>query len=170
MARDRERFGILNHPAAGGAREAQHLFHQELEPAALLLDEHAVSLHLGRIGGEFAAQIIGRGVDDGERRAQLVRDAGNKIHLKVGKSLGAARVGDERAHARHHQQQHAGSHRQVAPAQLRDYGFERPGAMTREHLPASRISWTAPSRSAAAPAGSGPAAEYLIVRRFKQAY
>jgi hypothetical protein len=142
-----------------------------LSRPALLLDEDAVSLHLGRIGGQFAAQIIGRGVDDGERGAQLVRDAGNKIHLKVRKFLGAARVCDERAHARHHQQQHAASHRQVAPAQLCHYSFERSGAMAHKHLPASRIApRPAPSRSAAASAGPGPAPEYLIVWRFKQAH
>ena len=71
-ARDRERFGVLNDPAAGGAGEAQHLLHQEFQPAALLLYEDAVALHLGRVCGKFAAQIIRRGMDDGKRCAQFV--------------------------------------------------------------------------------------------------
>ncbi len=98
----------MNGAAGGGAGEAEYLFHEELETSALLLDEHAIALYLRRVGGEFAAQIVGGGVDHGERGAELVGDAGDEIHLEVGQLLGAAGVGDEGGDARHHQQEYAG--------------------------------------------------------------
>ena len=70
----------------------------------------------------------------------------------------------------HHQEEHAGRDRQVAPTGLRHYRFERAGAMAHKHLPASRIgSGTTASRSTAASARSGRTAEDLVVGGVEQA-
>ena len=132
----------------------------------------AIALHLCRIGGELAAQVVGGGVDHGERGAQFVGDAGDEIHLQVGQSLGAAGVGDEGGDARHHQQEYAGGDREVAPARLRHDGFERAGAMAREHLPAPRFAngSAAAAPTSAAAGSAGITAEDLVVGCVEQAH
>ena len=100
--------------AALEAGELHDLLDHLRQPAALAGDHVAVALHLLRVGDDAVGEVLGGRADHGERRAQLVRHAGDELHLLRGEAPGAAGRDQHQPHARAEQQQHAEADEQVA--------------------------------------------------------
>ena len=106
-------------PAAFDAGVEQHALDGVGEPARFGLDARPVLLHARGIGDEAVGEVLRRGADHRDRRAQLVRDGGDELHLLARESLGALGGDGQHRDAREHQQQHA-------EAEDRGCGSERP--------------------------------------------
>ena len=72
-------------------REQQHLFDQRRQPSGLAADDRPVLRDLLAFVNDPERDVVGGGRDDGDRRAQIVRDGGHEIHLQPAR---AAAPGD----------------------------------------------------------------------------
>lgn len=104
---DLRRAQIVMLMARLNAREAEHLFDLIDEPPRFALNDFAVLLHAARISDHALSQIVAGGLNDGERRAQFVRDASHEFHLLCGQTTGALRCKQEHCHAAREDQEHA---------------------------------------------------------------
>ena len=117
------------------------------EPPALPLNEVAVLLHARGVGDQAVREVLPRGPNRGERRAELVRQVGDELDLLAGEARGAVRGRDEHADRGRQEQQDAAADRQVAGPRGVDDVVERSRAVGRHEDP-DRVRH---------PAGTGPA-------------
>ena len=64
--------------------------------------------------------VFRRGADDRQRRAQLVGNRSDEIHLQLGQPLRAHARDDQDRDADHQQEEHAEAYGQIAAARIRD--------------------------------------------------
>ena len=98
-----------------------------------------VLLHARGIRDEAVGEVLRRGANHRHRRAQLVRDRGDELHLLARESLGALGGDGEHRDAGEHQQQHTEAEREVAESSRRDRGLERAGAVPRHERPSRDV-------------------------------
>ena len=68
----------------------EHLLDHVGQPPAFVVDQLAVAARLGGVGHHAGREVLRRGPDDGERRAQFVRHGGHEVHLARGQLLAIA--------------------------------------------------------------------------------
>ena len=73
----------------------QHLLDHVREPPAFLFDEIAVPPRLRRFVDDARREILRGRSNHGERRAKLVRDRGDEVHLLRGQPFRSPRVEDD---------------------------------------------------------------------------
>src|SRR5207302_10718518 len=100
----------------------------------------AVPFDLRILGDDAIGEVLSRGTDDGERRAQLVRDGGDELHLLPRETLLPLRYRENQDDTGGKQSEHAEADRQIATARLRNDRVERSASMTDSHLPRAFIS------------------------------
>ncbi len=84
--------GVFGQGDAAGLElaEAEDLVDHGGEAGAFVADQGAVFADLGGVGDVAAGEVVAGRDDDGERRAELVGDAGGELELHGGQALGAA--------------------------------------------------------------------------------
>ena len=65
----------------------EHALDHFAEPAGLALDHLAVAFHAVDAADDALRQVLGGGLDHGDRRAKFVRDAGDEFHLLFGEAF-----------------------------------------------------------------------------------
>ena len=154
----RERDGLEHVGAAAGldAGEVEHLGDQAREPAALLVDQRSVALHLRGIGDDAVREVLAGGADGGERGVQLVGDARDELDLLACQIAGALRADGEHDRGGPEQGEDAEADRQVAPADGGHRLLERAPAVAHDQQPRRVVSLARRGR-APAPARRGTA-------------
>ena len=139
----------------GGAGEVEDLRHQRAEAVRLPFDQTAVAADLLRLAHHAVGQVVGCRRDRRERRAQLVGDAGDQLHLAARQALSAARREQEQRRGSTQQRDHREADAEVAAAQARHRGVERSFTSGQDQRPRAGVGGpAAPTRAAAAGAGS----------------
>ena len=133
--RHRHRCAMADAPAGFDTGVEQHALDGIAKPARFGLDAGPVLLDARRIGDEAVGEVLRRRPDDRDRRAQLVRDGRDELHLLPHETRGAIRGAREHCDAREHEQQDAEAEDQVAHPRGFDGRLERPGAVPRDQRP-----------------------------------
>ncbi len=102
------------------------------------------------------------------RRAQLVRDTSDEIHLEIGQALGAARRHENGDESGGHQQQDGERDGEVAETGLGNDGVERTRAVTHAQLEPADFGARIARARRLAHAGRAHAAEQPVVLDFQQ--
>ena len=126
-------------PVAGDAGEREHVLDHLAQAPALVADDASVHAHLLEALHDAVRQVLGRRLDDRDRRAQLVRHRGHELHLPLAEALRAHGREDHEQHGRDQQQQDPEGDRQVAPARGRHHLVERPRAVGDHQAPAPGV-------------------------------
>ena len=122
------------------ARVLQHALDHLAEPPRLALHDLAVLLHAVGVADHALRQVLRGRADHGDRRAQLVRDAGHELHLLAASRCARRDAWRQQRHADRQQQQHAEADAQVAPAHAGDGRLERAARVLHGHQPATEVS------------------------------
>ena len=133
----------------------QHALDHLAEAAGFCSEKLPVSLHAIAAADDAVRQVLGGRSDHGDRRAQLVRDAGDELHLLRASRCARREVAASSAMLTRQEQKHAEADRQVLAARTRDRRLERSALMLDEQTPTPEIV----NRSFARPIGERVAAE-----------
>ena len=115
--------------AAIQGSELQHPFDGVGHAPRFVANDPAVPPHPGRIGDQPVREISSGKIDGRDRRAHLVRDAGDELELLSPEALRLPRVRDNHPDRHRHEQQNPEAEGKVARPELRHGGRERARAM-----------------------------------------
>jgi hypothetical protein len=116
----------------------QRLFHHFVQPAALLMDEFAILPDAISAFDQAISLIARQQRDGGDGRPQLMRYAGDELHLLIGHPLDAARGHYQKDDRRQKQRFHSKAQQQIAATILLERGCERQPLARRSQFPDSR--------------------------------
>ena len=131
--------------------QLQHALDGFGQPPRFGLNGRAVLLDARRLVDDAVGEVAGRGADDRDRRAQLVRDGRDELELLPRQPIGAARRHDDQADRRAEQRQNARAQTKLRVRAAADGGLERTGAMLGDEPPVTfrrrkvRVPSTVPS-------------------------
>ena len=91
----------------------------------MLNDQAGILLDLARLARHPAQQIVSRATNHCQRRAQFVRDVGDKGHLRLGQFARPARVHQQGKTGGEDQPVQQQRHSEIAPAGGGHHGFHR---------------------------------------------
>ena len=98
------------------------------------------------VGDDSRRQVVAGGTDDGEGRAQVVRNAGHELDLPVGQAARALGGDDDQDGAGEEQGENASAHREIALAHRGDHRVDGAGAVPGEEAPVAGVATPAEGR------------------------
>ena len=124
-----DRLSLVGPMARVGAGEVEHLLDQSRQASALVAHQRPVARHPLAPFDQAVGEVLARGADHRDRRAQLVGHRGHEFHLPRGQPLGPPSGEGEEHRGGAEQDQDGETHEEVSAARGRDESVHRATAM-----------------------------------------